>query len=31
LLARWDDLKSKDIPSLNEQLRQANLPEIKGD
>jgi photosystem II stability/assembly factor-like uncharacterized protein len=27
-LARWNELKSKDIPSLNAQLQQSNLPAI---
>jgi hypothetical protein len=26
LLARWAEIKAKDLPALNEQLRQAGLP-----
>ncbi|HYK22193.1 MAG TPA: hypothetical protein VEV42_15750, partial [Pyrinomonadaceae bacterium] len=26
LLTRWNDLKTKDIPAINEQLRAANQP-----
>jgi photosystem II stability/assembly factor-like uncharacterized protein len=26
LLSRWDEIKSKDVPALNEQLRGAGLP-----
>jgi hypothetical protein len=29
LMAQWEAIKSKDIPSLNSQLKQSNLPEIK--
>jgi photosystem II stability/assembly factor-like uncharacterized protein len=29
LLTRWGELKDKEIKSLNEQLRQANLPELR--
>jgi len=28
-LRRWDDLKTKDLNSLNDQLRQASLPVLK--
>jgi len=28
-LRRWDDLKTKDLKSLNDQLRQASLPVLK--
>jgi photosystem II stability/assembly factor-like uncharacterized protein len=28
LLAQWDDVKNKEVKSLNEQLRQANLPQL---
>lgn len=28
LLKNWDEVKTKDIPALNEQLRQVNLPAI---
>ena len=28
LMARWRDLKSRDLPALNLQLKQANLPEV---
>src|SRR5205085_2576351 len=28
LLQRWRDLKTKDVPALNEQLRAANLPPL---
>jgi hypothetical protein len=28
LLSRWNDLKSRDLPALNLQLRQSNLPEV---
>jgi hypothetical protein len=28
LLARWNEMKSRDVGALNEQLRQANLPPI---
>ena len=28
-LRRWDDLKTKDLSSLNDQLRQASLPILK--
>jgi hypothetical protein len=28
LLARWQELRSRDIPALNEQLKQANLPPL---
>jgi photosystem II stability/assembly factor-like uncharacterized protein len=31
LLARWADLKAKDMPALNEQLRQAGLPPLNLD
>jgi hypothetical protein len=26
LLVRWSEIKAKDVPALNEQLRQAGLP-----
>ena len=29
VMKRWNELKKKDIPSLNTQLRQANLPELR--
>jgi hypothetical protein len=29
LLARWNEIKSKDVNDLNEKLRQANLPPVK--
>ncbi|HEY6271474.1 MAG TPA: glycoside hydrolase [Terriglobales bacterium] len=29
LMARWQAIKTKDIPELNSQLQQSNLPEIK--
>jgi photosystem II stability/assembly factor-like uncharacterized protein len=29
LLATWSRLKSKDLPALNQQLRQANLPPLR--
>ena len=29
LLARWNELKTKDLPALNEQLRNVNLPELR--
>ncbi|MBV8811894.1 MAG: hypothetical protein JO033_24755 [Acidobacteriaceae bacterium] len=28
LLSRWNDLKSRDLPALNLQLKQSNVPEI---
>ncbi|MGH9520470.1 MAG: hypothetical protein ACRD2D_12510, partial [Terriglobales bacterium] len=28
-LARWEQLTSQDVPALNAQLRQANLPELE--
>ncbi|MEX2316124.1 MAG: hypothetical protein WD669_03165 [Pirellulales bacterium] len=28
LMNRWTEIKTKDLPALNEQLRQANLPTI---
>jgi hypothetical protein len=28
LMARWSDIKTRDLPALNEQLRRANVPEI---
>ncbi len=28
-LGRWEEIKKRDIPALNEQLRAANLPEVK--
>lgn len=30
-LQTWEDLKSKDIPALNEKLRQANLPALSAE
>jgi hypothetical protein len=29
LMQRWNEIKTKDIPALNEQLKNANLPELK--
>ncbi len=29
LLARWEAIKSQDLPALNAQLKQSNLPEVK--
>jgi hypothetical protein len=29
LMERWNDIKTKDIPALNQQLKSANLPELK--
>ena len=29
LMARWDELKNKDVTSINAQLRQANQPVLK--
>ena len=29
LLTRWDEMKGKDVSSLNEKLRRANLPPLK--
>jgi hypothetical protein len=29
VLKRWESLKTSDLPALNRDLRQANLPEIK--
>jgi hypothetical protein len=29
LMAQWTELKSKDIPALNEQLKKAGLPPIQ--
>jgi photosystem II stability/assembly factor-like uncharacterized protein len=29
LMERWNALKSQDIPALNQQLKNANLPELK--
>ncbi|MCL5287148.1 MAG: glycoside hydrolase [Acidobacteria bacterium] len=29
LMARWDAVKSKDLPAMNEQLRKASLPKLK--
>jgi hypothetical protein len=31
LLARWAELKSKDMKTLNNQLREANLPTLAPD
>ena len=31
VIKRWDEIKSTDIPGLNQHLRQAKLPEIKLD
>jgi hypothetical protein len=31
LMARWAELKSKDVKTLNDQLRQANLPTLAPD
>jgi hypothetical protein len=28
VLARWNELKTKDVPALNDRLREANLPPI---
>jgi photosystem II stability/assembly factor-like uncharacterized protein len=28
-LKRWEEIKSKDLPALNQKLRDANLPEIR--
>jgi len=28
LLARWQELRSHDVPRLNEQLKQSNLPPL---
>ncbi len=28
-MKRWNELKKTDIPPLNNQLRQANLPELR--
>lgn len=29
LMQQWNDIKAKDIPALNQQLKKANLPEVK--
>jgi hypothetical protein len=29
LMQRWNEVKAKDIPALNQQLKGANLPELK--
>ena len=29
LMQRWNELKTKDLPALNQQLKGANLPELK--
>ncbi|MGB8128697.1 MAG: glycoside hydrolase [Candidatus Angelobacter sp.] len=29
LMQRWNEVKAKDIPALNQQLKGANLPEVK--
>ncbi len=29
LIGRWNELKTKDIPAVNDLLRKANLPELK--
>jgi hypothetical protein len=29
LMARWEAIKSQDIPALNAQLKRSNLPEVK--
>jgi photosystem II stability/assembly factor-like uncharacterized protein len=29
LMARWNEIKARDIPALNVQLRKSNLPELK--
>jgi photosystem II stability/assembly factor-like uncharacterized protein len=29
IMARWETIRSQDIPALNQQLRQSNLPEVK--
>jgi photosystem II stability/assembly factor-like uncharacterized protein len=29
LIARWEAIKSQDLPALNAQLKQSNLPEVK--
>ncbi|MBI1740444.1 MAG: glycoside hydrolase, partial [Candidatus Koribacter versatilis] len=29
LMAKWSEMKAKDLPAVNEQLRKANLPELK--
>jgi hypothetical protein len=29
LMERWKALKAQDIPALNQQLKGANLPELK--
>jgi photosystem II stability/assembly factor-like uncharacterized protein len=31
VLKRWNDFKSAELPSLNQQLRESNLPEIRLD
>ncbi len=28
LVAQWTDIKAKDLPALNEQIRRANIPPI---
>jgi hypothetical protein len=28
LLARWQELRSRDLPALNDQLKQSNLPPL---
>ena len=28
-LKRWEEIKSGDLPALNRQLRDANLPEVR--
>jgi chromosome segregation ATPase len=30
LLARWNDLRTRDLPALNQELRKASLPPITG-
>ena len=29
LLTKWDELKARDVPALNQKLRSANLPEVQ--
>jgi hypothetical protein len=29
LMKRWEEIKSSDLPALNQQLKSANLPEIR--
>jgi hypothetical protein len=31
LMTKWNELKSKDLPAVNAQLRKSNLPELKLD